>query len=489
MTRSALPLIFGLIATLYATLAVIIPPFDDEIYYWCWAQNLQLSYFDHPPMTAVMIWASTSLFGDSVFAIRLPGMLTMLTVLAVLYRLCAPKPLIFLALLTPMFTLGAAVVTPDTPLLLFWTLYVAWLVKIHTALDTNGPRQWNSHLGLWILGGLILGCGMLGKYTMALAVPAGFVSFLSGKQFAVRDWLFGYILHGIVSAIVFSPVLIFNYLHDFAPLLFQWQHAMGPASRSGLSPFAEFVGAQLAFVGPLPLVLLPWAWLHYRQLCQTPTLRVCTVMFAVPMTFFLYKAFRGPLEGNWAMACYLSLWPVAAAWFTAFVRSRARKVLALSLFVLPSACLIVGIVHTLMPLSVVPPAKDRLHRQTVRLELARQAVKLAQEVNPDVPIYAATYQWTALLQYAGGNARQLDGATRPSNFTLDPQTIRDGGPELFVFNEGPLPMEFVEGYAWPEIVANFPVVVRGTQIGYIQLYRYVESPECANIPLTPATTD
>ena len=42
----------------------------DEAYYWVWSQNLQLSYFDHPPMIAYLI-KLTTLFSNSIFCIRL----------------------------------------------------------------------------------------------------------------------------------------------------------------------------------------------------------------------------------------------------------------------------------------------------------------------------------------------------------------------------------------------------------------------------------
>ena len=47
----------------YGLLAVLVPPFDDEIYYWCWSQELRLSYYDHPGMVAYMIRASTAALG------------------------------------------------------------------------------------------------------------------------------------------------------------------------------------------------------------------------------------------------------------------------------------------------------------------------------------------------------------------------------------------------------------------------------------------
>jgi len=95
-------------------------------------ERLQLSYYDHPPMTAYLIRASTAVFGNTLFAIRLPAVVSTLTVLAVIGYLTRPRSLLPLVVCTPLFTVGAVIVTPDTPLLMFWALYLVWLVKVHS---------------------------------------------------------------------------------------------------------------------------------------------------------------------------------------------------------------------------------------------------------------------------------------------------------------------------------------------------------------------
>ncbi|MFO0851204.1 MAG: glycosyltransferase family 39 protein [Gemmataceae bacterium] len=134
----------------YLALAGTLPPLDDELYYWCWAQQLQLSYFDHPPMTALLIRASTTLFGDSVLALRLPACLTTLVMLAVVGHLVTrPRELLPLVICTPLFTFGAILITPDTPLLLFWSLYLLWLVKVQERLTPTdgGPAAYRRGCG------------------------------------------------------------------------------------------------------------------------------------------------------------------------------------------------------------------------------------------------------------------------------------------------------------------------------------------------------
>src|SRR2546429_9562997 len=45
--------------------------FPDEAQYWVWSQQLALGYYSKPPLVAWLIAATTRLFGDSEFAVRL----------------------------------------------------------------------------------------------------------------------------------------------------------------------------------------------------------------------------------------------------------------------------------------------------------------------------------------------------------------------------------------------------------------------------------
>ena len=56
-----------LLRLIYIGAAQLIP---DEAYYWNYAQHMDLSFFDHPPMVAWLIWLGTRLFGDNEFGVR-----------------------------------------------------------------------------------------------------------------------------------------------------------------------------------------------------------------------------------------------------------------------------------------------------------------------------------------------------------------------------------------------------------------------------------
>jgi Dolichyl-phosphate-mannose-protein mannosyltransferase len=461
----------------YCCFATFVPPFDDEFYYWCWSESLQLSYYDHPPMTAYLIRAATTVFGDTLFAVRLPACVSSAFVFAVVLALCRPKRIVPWLLVTPLFSFGAVIVTPDTPLLMFWAAYVLWLVRVHERLDV-AARDGGIPLHHWLVGGLILGCGVLGKYTTGLAVPAGFLAFLLAGR--MRAWIAGYVLHGLVAFLVASPILIHNIRHDFVPILYQWKHSMGTIDPN-LKRFGEFVGIQIVLAGTMPFVLLPWVLANARRLAADPRLRVCLCLYGFPILFFLYKATRGPLEGNWALASYIAFWPLAAAWYE---RARHRALWRWSVpasFLLPTLAMAYGAVHLVRPFPYPPPMQDRILRQAEKYEIAKR-IKADWDALPEqLPVYTDTYQWVALLRFCGVDARQIEGLSRPSHFTQIHEHYTDvprgylfwDGDPWHVLPENPnrklLPMDRLRE---PTIAKVYPLEVRGTLVaGYI-LWRY-----------------
>lgn len=457
----------------YLLLAAVLPAADDEVYYWSWARPLQFSYYDHPPLTAYLIRVSTDIFGDSIFGFRVPACLASVFVLGVIAHLSRPRTLLPGILLTPLFTLGAVLITPDAPLLWAWAAYVWWLVVVHqrlSAMETAEPGvsvtiPW----WMWVVGGAVLGCGVLGKYTMALAIPAGFASFcVIWRQW--RRWLPGYVAHGVVAFLVASPILIHNIQHDFVPLLFQWRHSMGD-SRPGLKPFGEFVGVQLVLFGTMPFVLYPWVLWNARRLAADPRLRVCLCLYALPMTFFLYKATQAPLQGNWALVMFIAFWPLAAAWYDTVKSSRNWRWATAASFLIPSICVAALSIHLLTPLPLIPVKGDRVTRQYALEEATAKIAQSITERGEALPVYSTTYQLTAWLRFQSLDGRQIDRISRPSHFTQKPEGLGDVD-RAYVVADYPLPAEFAPGFAPPELVGKFPVMVRGEAVRELQLFYY-----------------
>lgn len=307
---------------------------------------------------------------------------------------------------------------------------------------------------------------------MALAGVCAFVSLLTLGRHRIRGWLPGYVLHGVVSLAVACPILIHNVRHDFAPLKYQWSHSMAD-SEPGLLPALEFAGVQVILFGTLPLVLLPWVFRHWSELTADPRLRACVCLYALPLLFFLFKATRGPLEGNWALAAYLGFWPLAGAWWTSCGTSPAWRRLTRAAFAIPAVCVLAVAVHLVFPLPFVPVKHDRLRRASERLHQYRRVVE--EVAKRPAPVFVPTYQLAAGLRFFGLDARQLDGISRPSHFTQRPDDPA-GHPVWYWFADFPLPEGHAARFPPPAREADIPLTVRGVFCGPYTLWEYRNPP-------------
>ncbi len=170
--------------------------FMDEAYYWQWGQHLALGYYDHPPLIGWTLWASSKLFGWSVFALRAPLLLTLAADFWLLWlfarRLAPadPMPLFWLGALVfltqPIFSILTATAVPDHLLITFglWSLY---------ACD-GFLRRWSDgdktrFEGLF-WGSLALGLAVLSKANGAL-IGVGLALFIlisAGHRDLLRHW-------------------------------------------------------------------------------------------------------------------------------------------------------------------------------------------------------------------------------------------------------------------------------------------------------------
>ena len=281
----------------------------DEAYYWTWSKEGALSFLDHPPMIAWFIRFGTAVFGDTTLGVRFAGIVAMLVTQLLLAdivrRITHDFRAVVFALLMPeaalYYGLLMAKVAPDTALIPFAVAMLWSLVR----LNESGDARW------WLAAGLFAGLSLLSKFTAVMLLPA-VVAFM-----LVPDWRGRWLrspypwLAALIAAIVFSPVLIWNYQHDWASFRFQFVRAtaMNPLSFRTLG---EFLGLQFGLVG---FVLLPvvisgvalTAWRGYRG--REPVAILLSTAVIVPFGYFLWKSLTLRVGDTWPMF----LWPAGFA--------------------------------------------------------------------------------------------------------------------------------------------------------------------------------
>ena len=291
----------AMLARVLAMLASGAGLFVDEAQYWDWSRALAWGYWSKPPGIAVVVAASTRVFGDDLVGVRLLAMACWPLTGAVLYGLGrsmgGPWTGAWAAVLF-IGTLGAGVLgmvaTTDGPLLLFWTVTMAccW-AALHARAAGSPAWAW------WCLAGVAAGLGLLTKYTMAAAALTAL--WLARRHPRARG---GLALASGVAALLFAPHLAWNAANGWPTLGHTAQITIGAQRQGGggFVPALVFAAGQVLLLGPVAI----WTALRLlRRPAPTPDgmafPRAFAVAWSLPILCIgLAQALLATAQVNWA---------------------------------------------------------------------------------------------------------------------------------------------------------------------------------------------
>lgn len=289
---------------------------EDEAHYWEWSRHLDWSYYSKGPGVAWVIALSTSLFGNTEWAVRLPAAISSaigsLAVADTARNLSDDRRVGFVAAVlyqcVPPFAALSMLMTIDGPYLACWAL--ACMAAV---------RATRNHTSRWmVITGLFLALGFLFKYTIVLlAIGLGAAAIIHHRR--SRLPLSGSLGAIAAFALGLIPVLIWNAQHDWVTL----RHLLGHLGLPGgdLPPSQGTNGwhysplwtleylAMLLIAGP-PLFVGPIA---AAKLWSTkPASRILTLASVPVLVFYLVVSLAAPTEGNWALGGFVGLVPLSS---------------------------------------------------------------------------------------------------------------------------------------------------------------------------------
>ena len=382
----------------------------DEAYYTLWSRSLSFGYLDHPPMVALIIRASTALFGNSEIGVRALSLLVVSAMPALIaliaWRLFRSAEKAALAALfwigMPLVLIGAIFVTPDAPLVVFWTLGLAALVE----LWLTGEARW-----LLVLG-LTLGLALESKFT-AMFFAAGVGLALAAAP-SLRRWLASpAMLAGLgVALAIFAPFVGWNAAHGWATFAKQF----GRAPPHGFAPayIVEFLVSQVGLINPLVFAALVGAVATISW--RAPVLpgsrdearRMLACTMAPAAVYFLLHSTHDRVQGNWLAPLYPAAAVLAADWVAEVRRAGASGLSALvakaALWAAPIGLAFVALSYAEILTGAVPLGPvDPLARLEGFRALARD---LDARVRADNAAFVLTqgYALTSLMSYYGDPA-------------------------------------------------------------------------------------
>jgi 4-amino-4-deoxy-L-arabinose transferase-like glycosyltransferase len=310
-----------------------------EAYYVASARHFALSYFDHPPLTFWLVGATMKLTGsDALFVLRMPFIFLFAATTWLMYRLGSSLfgewegALSALLLnITPLFAISiGAWVEPDGPLI--FCVLAATLCIISLAFKHRSSAE----VLRWAQVGFWLGLAILCKY-YAVLLPAGIFLFaLTSREH--RKWFRkpGPYIACAIAVVMFSPVLIWNFEHNWISFNFQGERA--DITGIDIKALIKNILGQAAFIGP-------WIWIPMLLACRRPLQEGTTnlsswfllCLGSVPILFFTTISLLTRTHGHyhWQAPGYLFLFPLLARYV--IERLQVRHALTVTWFSLSVA--------------------------------------------------------------------------------------------------------------------------------------------------------
>ena len=263
---------------------------NDEAYYHMFAERLAWGYFDHPPVTALLVWAGERLFGGEL-GVRFFFTVLQPLYLWILWRLIRPADagrrdaalFVVVSAATLMLQLYGFIAVPDGPLMFTTALFLLtfkWFSE-------NRRRAW-----LWM--GIAMALMAYSKYHGALVV---LFALAANPRQLLRPALYS---SGAVALLLLVPHLVWQYEHDWASFAY---HLSGRNSVFRPGYVVEFLANMLVVFNPFFVPLYVQAWRKVKP--QTPVGRALKLLPVAFIVFFMLSSLRGYVQPQWVIvSCF-----------------------------------------------------------------------------------------------------------------------------------------------------------------------------------------
>ena len=280
---------------------------NDEAYYHMFAERLAWGYFDHPPVTALLVWAGERLFGGEL-GVRFFFTVLQPLYLWILWRLIRPADagrrdaalFVVVSAATLMLQLYGFIAVPDGPLMFTTALFLLtfkWFSE-------NRRRAW-----LWM--GIAMALMAYSKYHGALVV---LFALAANPRQLLRPALYS---SGAVALLLLVPHLVWQYEHDWASFAY---HLSGRNSVFRPGYVVEFLANVLVVFNPFFVPLYVQAWRKVKP--QTPVGRELKLLPVAFIVFFMLSSLRGYVQPQWVIVSCFGLVCVLFAYARRHPRTR-----------------------------------------------------------------------------------------------------------------------------------------------------------------------
>lgn len=307
------------VATLVRMVTALVLEFgNDEVYYFLYALDLQPNYFDHPPGVAWLIRIFTlNLLLTDEFFVRLGAIACSACGTVLVYRLGKAlkneqtgwyAAILYTANIYTSVIAGTFII-PDSPQLVAW---LAALLAMHGIFSI--PIYETVPRNRWLMFGFLAGLAILCKvHGVFLWVSVGmYVLLYERRHLSDKNMYLGV----LVTAVVISPILIWNFQNDFITYRFHSERVGMSNAWIHLDYFLQAIGGQLVYSNPVNAVLILIAVYRLKTLnFLSESAQRFVWLNGLPLVAVVtFMALFNPMLPHWSGPAMMVLSFLAAAW-------------------------------------------------------------------------------------------------------------------------------------------------------------------------------
>lgn len=253
--------------------------FRDELYFIDCAKHLDFGYADMPPLTPFFAKIIIALLGETLRGIRFfPALLSSAIVFLTGLmsremggRLFAQILASITIIVAPVYLVAGTQFQTIPVDQFFWVLTCYLYIRL---INTNNQK-------LWLLIGLVMGMGLLAKYSIAFLTVAIFIGILISdhRKMLTNKWIW---LGVLISLIVFLPNILWQ-IHNRLPVIEHMQALRNDES----TPTLQFLLEQIIILNPFNLPIWIAGILFFFFTEQGRNYRTLVWIYIIALTVFL----------------------------------------------------------------------------------------------------------------------------------------------------------------------------------------------------------
>lgn len=288
---------------------------NDEVYYYTYAQHLQFSYFDHPPMVGLLIRLTTiNLLLHSELFVRLGAIISSALCTWIIFKIGTfinnERTGWFAALLYTSSLYSSIIagifILPDSPQMIFWLWGIFLLFKIKKAYSEGFSAS-----TFWMWFGIASGLCMMSKvHGIFLWIALGLYVLLIDRKWLLKKEMY---MAMAIALLIISPIIIWNVQNNFITYTYHSDRIILIGGGFNSESFIRELTGSLLYNNPINFILIWISLLGIRRLNLDKSNLMLLVFCGLPLIILTLSisVFRETFP-HWSGPGYTALILIAA---------------------------------------------------------------------------------------------------------------------------------------------------------------------------------